>query len=65
MKIWNYIRTTMAVIGGILMFGAVGTSDYYTIELRQAEPRYVWPIIFIGIAMMIPSLIHAVKEDME
>lgn len=53
---WRIIRGLLAVSGGILMFGAVGTSDYYLIELGQAEPAYVWPYIFIGAAMMCPAI---------
>lgn len=53
---WKIIRGLLAVSGGILMFGAVGTSDYYLNVIGQSEPAYVWTYIFIGAAMMCPAL---------
>lgn len=65
---WRIIRNLMAVAGGILMFGGVGTSDYYLIEMGQAEPAYVWPYIFVGAAMMCPalfSMLYAMYKERE
>lgn len=53
---WRIIRNLLAVAGGILAFGAVGTSDYYLIEMGEAEPAYVWTYIFIGAVMMCPAI---------
>lgn len=53
---WRIIRGLLAVAGGILMFGGVGTSDYYLIEMGEAEPAYVWTYIFVGAAMMFPAI---------
>lgn len=60
--LWKIIRNTMAVIGGFLVYGGISTSDYYTLELGQAEPTYVWIIMFIGILLMIPTVIHFICE---
>ena len=68
-SLWKIVRTVMAVIGGILVYGGVGTSDYYTMELGQAEPASVWPTIWIGLALILPMFIHAIcvylKEQRE
>lgn len=60
--LWKIIRNIMVVIGGFLVYGGISTSDYYTLELGQAEPTYVWVTIFIGIFLMIPALIHIICE---
>lgn len=53
---WRIIRGLLAVSGGILAFGAVGTSDYYLIEMGQSEPAHVWTYMLIGAAMMCPAI---------
>ncbi len=58
--LWKIIRNTLGVVGFCTVLGAVGKSDYYLIELGQLEPAYVMPMIYIGLLMMIPALIHAV-----
>lgn len=54
------LRNLMSIIGFILIFGAVGTSDYYTIELKQSEPDRVWVLIIIGFALLIPAILHGI-----
>lgn len=61
-SLWKIVRTLMTVIGGILVFGAVGTSDYYVLELGQPEPSSVWTTIVIGIVMMLPFFTHMVYQ---
>lgn len=64
--LWKIVRPTLAVIGSFLIFGSAGTSDYYTLELKQPEPSSVWVMIVIGLLMMAPMIIHAIpsrKED--
>ena len=61
-SLWRIVRAVMAVIGGLLMFGAVGTSDYYTLELRQPEPSSVWTTMLIGFLMMLPMFVHLINE---
>lgn len=57
-SLWKIVRTTMAIIGGILLFGAAGTSDYYTLELGVREPDSVWKTIMVGLILMIPMWVH-------
>lgn len=61
-SLWKIVRTLMAIIGIILIFGAVGTSDYYVLELRQAEPPSVWSTIFIGVLMTLPLLVELIYK---
>lgn len=57
MKIFT---TIMAVVGFILIWGGFSTSDYYVIELRQAEPTYVWRTVAIGVLLILPSVIRVI-----
>lgn len=63
--LWKIVRTTMAVFGGLLILGAVGTSDYYLLELEQPEPTSVVPTIIVGLLMMVPTVIHLIYRDMK
>ena len=62
--LWKIVRNTMAVIGGIWGFLAVGTSDYYVIELGQAEPQSVNILLIVGTALMLPSIVHFFREEL-
>ena len=55
----------MAIVGGLLMFGAAGTSDYYVLELGQREPSSVWTTLVIGLLMMVPFVLHAIYEGVK
>lgn len=61
-SLWKIVRTLMAIIGVILIFGAVGTSDYYVLELGQVEPSGVWTTILIGVLMMSPIWIEIIYK---
>ena len=63
MKIFNYIRIGLAIIGAIIAFSAVSTSDYYTMVLVDKEPAYIWWIAFTGFAMMLPQMAHLLIGD--
>jgi hypothetical protein len=47
------------------MFIGVSTSDYYTIHLEQSEPEWVWRMICVGFAMMIPAVYKAIITEIE
>lgn len=47
----NYNRL-IAFIGALVAYCGVSTSDFYTIELHQPEPAYVWAVIWIGLALL-------------
>lgn len=61
--IMKFIWGAMAIIGAFMMFGAVGTSDYYVIELGQSEPAFVWRTAIIGCIMMVPATIYLIKKE--
>jgi hypothetical protein len=63
--LWKIVRPLMFVVGGILIFGAIGTSDYYVLQLGQAEPATVWSTITIGFALMVPTLLHMICGDLK
>ena len=62
---WKYVRNTSAFIGIVLMFFGVSTSDYYTMQLGQVEPEWVWRMICVGFAMMIPAIYKAIVTEIE
>jgi hypothetical protein len=62
MSLWKIIRNLSAIAGLIMLMGAVGTSDYYVVELEQAAPSYLNRNIVIGIALMLPMVIHLFYE---
>lgn len=61
-SLWKIVRACMALIGGLLVFGAVGTSDYYLLELGEPEPAHVWKTVVIGVVMMLPFFTHMVCQ---
>jgi len=56
----NLIRNSAALSGLLCLFCAVGTSDYYTMELHRPEPASVDSLILVGLVLLIPSVIHMV-----
>lgn len=62
-NIWGWITGIMAAGGGLLAFGAVGTSDYYVIELGQEEPEGLWVRMVIGFALMVPFIARAIYKE--
>lgn len=62
-RAWSIIRGASAVAGFALLFLIVGTSDYHVMELGEREPAglFLWGIV--GVAMILPTLIHAIKEE--
>ena len=59
---WKIIRNLLAIAGAIMIFSAISTSDYYVVELGQAEPTSVWKNLIIGVMMMLPVVLSAVCE---
>ena len=51
----------MAFAGCFLIYAAVSTGDYYVFELGQAEPDYIWKVVNIGVALVIPALVHGIR----
>ena len=58
----NLIRNAAALSGLLCLFCAVGTSDYYMMELHRPEPASVNRLLIIGLALLIPSIIHMVHR---
>ena len=46
----------MAGVGGCLILGVAGTSDFYLKELVQDHPYYISILLIIGVALMLPAL---------
>ena len=59
--LWRCIRNVAAIIGVILMYCAVSTSDYYVMELHTTEPKFVYITGIIGVILMVPAVIHLVR----
>lgn len=56
--LWKILRSLMAIAGFFLIYGGFSESDYYVIELCQPQPDYIWTMVAIGVALMLPALIH-------
>lgn len=61
-KALRITANVLLVIGLILVFFAVGTSDAYVIELGQKEPQYVWKVMWTGIGLMVPAVIKMLLD---
>lgn len=59
---WRIIRRMSAIAGLIILILAVGTSDFYVLELGQHEPGSVWFYIFAGLTMMAPQYVHTIRR---
>ena len=59
---WKIIRIILAIGGFGLLLCTISTSDYYVLELGQAEPSWITQNIVIGLLMLLPMLIHIVYE---
>lgn len=61
--IWKLIRGLMALLGGVLIYVGVSTSDYYVLELGTTEPSYVWWMICVGLMLILPAIIFSVYSE--
>ena len=59
------IITALALIGAVIVFGAVSTSDFFTMELVQTEPTYVWGMFKLGCALMMPKVIQIICSEVK
>lgn len=64
MSLWKVVRNALAVLGFICIFLAVSTSDFYTIELGQADPSYIWGWFIAGCFMLLPNIGHLIYTDL-
>ena len=62
MSMWKIIRNLSAILGAVFLMGAVGTSDYYTIELGQTEPSSVYRNLIIGFILVLPLLVNTIYD---
>lgn len=69
----RWVAIVASVIFGVLLFGLVGTSDFYTLELHQADPtpfvdyvRYFLLMVAMGgVAWVSNKIITSVAMDYE
>lgn len=59
--LWNRVRNIMALVGLGLCYIAASTSDFHVMGLGQAEPGKVWWMLVVGVVMMMPTAVHAVR----
>ncbi len=60
--LWKCVRNIMGVVGMCLVWAMASTSDYYVLTLKEPEPGYVWPLIYVGVVLMLPTVIHVIRE---
>ncbi len=61
-RIYRISQSASSALGILLLFGAVSTSDFYTLELKQAEPGSVNLLILWGLILLAPSALHMLRE---
>ena len=61
-SLWKCVRNIVGVIGLCLVWAMASTSDYYVLTLKEPEPGYVWPLIYVGVVLMLPTVIHVICE---
>jgi hypothetical protein len=59
-SLWKIARNISAIAGAIMIFGAISTSDYYVIELEQAQPAFVSRNLIIGALLMLPWVLNLI-----
>lgn len=62
MKSLKIASILLAVVGSVMVFGAVGSCDYYTLELGQETPMKVWTTMRTGLILMIPASIYVIRR---
>ena len=55
MKVIQIIAAAAFVVGFILIVGAVGTDDYYVMELHQMHTLQMWQIVK-GLLLCMPAM---------
>ena len=60
-KLWSVVRGLMLTAGLVMIYGAIGTDDLYTMELVKAAPQSVETNLIIGAFLTIPSIVNYVK----
>lgn len=58
-KIYN----ALAIIGTIIAISAIDTICYYTTEVMQNEPMYLWYMLAVGFVMVIPAVVYAICAE--
>ena len=61
-RIWRLVRNTAAVIGAVMLLGAIGTDDIYTKELAMIGPK-LWSDILVGVILLLPEILHLAKRE--
>jgi hypothetical protein len=61
-RIWRLIRNTAAIIGAVMLLGAIGTDDIYTKELVTTPPE-LWSDILVGVILLLPEILHLAKRE--
>lgn len=61
-RIWRLVRNTAAVIGAVMLLGAIGTDDIYTKELVAEAPQSVETGLIIGFVLLMPTIFHLLKK---
>ncbi len=60
-KIFKLFRIITAAAGVLCIFGAAGTDQMYS-NMRQMPPDSVGTMITWGFILLIPSILHLIKE---
>lgn len=59
-SLWKIARNLSAIAGAIMIFGAISTSDYYVIELGQAQPAFVSRNLIVGALLVLPLVLNII-----
>ena len=56
-KMEKFIKNTMAVVGGLLLYCSLSTIDFYAMQLRTNEPESAWTTLVVGAMLVAPAII--------
>lgn len=61
-KMVRFVANTLAVIGGVIIYGAIGTTDLYSLELRTKAPADAWEAFVLGGLLVLPLVVRMLCE---
>ncbi len=59
------VRNISCVLGFVMWYLAVSTSDYYVMEAHEPEPASVTVMLIAGAILLLPAAIHIISQELK
>jgi hypothetical protein len=59
------VRNVSFVLGLIMWYLAVSTSDYYVMEAHEPEPASVTVMLIGGAILLLPAALHIISQELK